>query len=466
MIIKPNPSLVAGRMSKQEMFLSSPADIVIYGGAAGGAKTTSLLWSQARWCKNPKVKGFKGVIFRRTYPMIFNPGSLWDESTKWLPHFGGKAVRGDARWDFAKDCTMVFRHLQHESNVEDWKGAQLAEIGFDELTNFSERMFFYFLSRARSTCGVTPSIRATTNPEPGSWVRKLIAWWLDPKTGFAIEERCGVIRWFIRNGNNMVWGDSKEELLPLCDPGQTPKSFTFINSKVHDNVAMMKDDPSYLGNLHALPLYERELLLNGNWNVRRQGGMRFKREWLPIRSAPQGQIIRMVRYWDRASTVPSERNKDPDWTAGVKMFKDSENKYGIAHCKRVQLTPGGVRKTMREMAKLDGTMTELFFEQDPGSAGVAERDGLYEYLSHYAPHAILPSGSKWVRSAGLSAAAEHGMVYLLRGDWNDDFIDEYEAFADEDQLLPGEELGHDDQVDAGAGAFNEISDDTGGRIYG
>ncbi len=452
-------------MSKQEMFLSSPADIVIYGGAAGGAKTTSLLWSQSRWCANPKVRGFQGVIFRRTYPMIFNPGSLWAESEKWLPYFGGTPTRGDARWNFPRGNQMVFRHLQHEANVEDWKGAQLAEIGFDELTNFSERMFFYFLSRARSMCGVRPSIRATTNPDPQSWVKKLISWWLDPKTGLALEERCGVIRWFIRDGDKMLWGDSYEELKQFCKPGMEPKSLTFINSKVQDNIALMEGDPAYLGNLHALAQYERELLLNGNWNVRRNAGMRFKRDWLPIRSAPQGQIIRMVRYWDRASTEVSDKNKDPDWTAGVKMFKDSEGKFGVAHCRRDRVTPGGVRKMMREMAILDGSRTELFFEQDPGSAGVAERDGLYEYLAKWAPSATIPSGSKWVRSAGLSSAAEHGLVYLLRGDWNEDFLDEYEAFADEDQLLPGEELGHDDQVDAGSGAFNELADDLGGRIY-
>lgn len=465
MIIRPNESLVPGTPSKQEMFLSCKADICIYGGAAGGAKTTSLLWDQARWCVNPAISNFQGVIFRRTYPMIFNPGSLWDESIKWLPHFQGTPVRGDALWNFPRANRMSFRHLQHATNVEDWKGAQLAVIGFDELTNFTENMFFYFLSRARSMCGVRPYIRATTNPDPVSWVKKLIAWWLDPQTGLAIETRCGVLRWFIRNGDKMIWGDTREELLPLCEFGQEPKSFTFINSKVQDNVAMMKGDPAYLGNLLALPKYERELLLDGNWNTRRTSGMRFKREWFKIRTHPAANVVRTVRYWDRASTEVSEKNKDPDWTAGVKMFKDEDGNYGISHVKRDRLTPGRRNAMMKEVAQLDGQNTELFIEQDPGSAGVAERDGLYSYLAKWAPRAVIPSGSKWVRSAGLSAAAEHGQVYLIKGDWNNDFLDEMEAFCDEDQLLPGEEMGHDDQVDAADGAFNELADDAAPRIY-
>ena len=46
----------------QEMFLSSPADIAIYGGAAGGGKTYALPLECLRHVGNPK---FGVVIFRR-----------------------------------------------------------------------------------------------------------------------------------------------------------------------------------------------------------------------------------------------------------------------------------------------------------------------------------------------------------------------------------------------------------------
>ncbi len=61
----------------QENFLSTSADVAVYGGAAGGGKTFALLLEAAR---HTGKKRFAAVIFRRTYPEIMEPGGLWDES--------------------------------------------------------------------------------------------------------------------------------------------------------------------------------------------------------------------------------------------------------------------------------------------------------------------------------------------------------------------------------------------------
>ena len=57
----------------QEKFLSTPADIAIYGGAAGGGKTFSILMECARNIGNPD---FRAAIFRKTSKQIFNQGGL------------------------------------------------------------------------------------------------------------------------------------------------------------------------------------------------------------------------------------------------------------------------------------------------------------------------------------------------------------------------------------------------------
>src|SRR5215831_3218950 len=71
----------------QTDFLRSPADIVIYGGAAGGGKTVGLIIEPLRYVR--RVVNFTAVFFRRTTPQITNPGGLWDESQNFYPRLGG-----------------------------------------------------------------------------------------------------------------------------------------------------------------------------------------------------------------------------------------------------------------------------------------------------------------------------------------------------------------------------------------
>ncbi|MCK5432117.1 MAG: terminase family protein, partial [Gammaproteobacteria bacterium] len=159
----------------QELFLSSCADIVIFGGGAGGGKTVGILLEGLR---HKDVKGFGVVIFRRTYPEIKNEGSLWDTSAIFYPLIGGEAVESALLWKFKSGTSIRFAHLQHEKDKYDWQGSQIPLIEMDELTHFTESQFFYLMSRNRSTCGVKPYIRATCNPDADSWVARFIDWWI------------------------------------------------------------------------------------------------------------------------------------------------------------------------------------------------------------------------------------------------------------------------------------------------
>ena len=199
----------------QEKFLATPADICIYGGAAGGGKTYGLLLSALRY-KN--VKGFGCTIFRKNYKQIFAQGGLWDEAQKMYHGINGAQRKiSDGTWSFRdKDGNEVskvsFAHIERSEELDNWQGAQICEIGFDELTHFSEEIFFYMLSRNRSTCGVRPFVRATCNPDADSWVAKFISWWIDQDTGYPIPERSGLIRYMIRRDEVVYWADTREEL--------------------------------------------------------------------------------------------------------------------------------------------------------------------------------------------------------------------------------------------------------------
>ncbi len=145
-------------------------------------------------------------------------------------------------------------------------------------TGNSSNMFFYLLSRNRSTSGIKPYVRATCNPDPESWVAKLIEWWIDQETGFPIPERDGVVRFFMKNGSSYVWGDSKAEVLEKSgfildklaeksniNPEEFVKSITFVSGNIYQNEELLKVNPGYLANLHSQDEATRSSLLDGNW---------------------------------------------------------------------------------------------------------------------------------------------------------------------------------------------------------
>jgi len=84
---------------------------------------------------------------------------------------------GDLEWTWPRAGKIKFSHLQFDTTVYDWRGAQITLICFNELTYITAHQFFYMVSRKRSTCGVRPYIRATCNPDADSWVAEFLARW-------------------------------------------------------------------------------------------------------------------------------------------------------------------------------------------------------------------------------------------------------------------------------------------------
>lgn len=440
---------LAPQAGPQTAFMSTLADIAIYGGAAGGGKSYSLLLEPLRHYDNPL---FGGVIFRRNSTQVRNEGGLWDESANIYSLFGAHPREASLEWTFPSKMRMKFAHLEYEKSVLDWQGTSIPFIGFDELTHFTEKQFFYMMSRNRSTSGVTPYIRATTNPDPDSWVRNFISWWIG-KDGLAIPERSGVLRWFIRIDDKFIWADSKEEIYEQYGRGidVQPKSVTFIASKLQDNAILMEKDPGYYANLLAQNRVDRARLLDGNWDVRAIAGMLFQRQWFPIVDSVPPGWIQIVRFWDRAATKPNEVNKDPDWTRGLLLYKYPNNKYCVADLRSMRDTPGQVKTFIIQTAAFDGHAVRIVSQQDPGSAGVLEKDDFISSLAGFDVHTMLTSKDKLTRAKPVSAQAEARNIMVLRAPWNKDFFDELESFSDNDK-----DYKHDDIVDVLSGAFNQM----------
>ena len=207
----------------QELFLKNDSDICIYGGSAGGGKTFSLLLDFLRHYHNKEAGA---VCFRRTSPQVRNEGGLWDTSKKIYSLLGAEPKESILTWKFPSGCKLKFGHLEYEKNVLDWQGSQIPIIYFDELTHFTEKQFWYMLSRNRSISSIKPYIRATTNPSSKSWVKKLIEWYLLPN-GQPDLQKSGIKRYFIRVDDKIIWSECFNDLKKQY-PASIPKSFTFI----------------------------------------------------------------------------------------------------------------------------------------------------------------------------------------------------------------------------------------------
>lgn len=398
------------------------------------------------------VKGFGGVIFRRTSPQIRNEGGLWDTSEQLYPMVGFYPKESTLEWEHPDSgVTIKFAHIQYEKDKYDWDGSQIPFIGFDELIHFTESQFFYLLTRNRSLCGVKPYVRAGTNPDVDSWVAKLIAWWIDqdetsPNYGLPIPERAGVVRWFVRVNETLVWADSREELHEQY-PAIPAKSLTFIPAKLQDNAILMKENPEYLANLMAQSRVERERLLGGNWKIRPTAGLFFQRGWFPIiEAAPPAKLT--CRYWDLAGTeAPDESDAGgPAWTAGVRMSRSLRGGYVIEHVARERLSPFGVENMIKNMAEQDGPNVWQVLERDPGQAGKYQGQAYSRLLDgHRVYITAVPKKSKEERVTQFSAQCESGNISVVRNSaWNESLFLELEQFPDGP---------YKDQVDAAGGAY-------------
>ena len=444
-VIKPQPG-------PQEQFLSTEADICIYGGAAGGGKTYALLLEPIRHINNGR---FGCVIFRKNSGQITNTGGLWDTSYQLYPFLGGKPTKTPApKWVFPSGMKVTFAHMALESDMYSWQGSQIPLICFDELTHFSKQQFFYMLSRNRSDSGVRGYIRATTNPDADSWVAEFISWWWDPKTGYPIPERSGKLRWMLRLDDVIYWEDSPEQLVEKygCDQ-EDPKSVTFIPSSITDNKVLLANDPGYMASLKALPLVERERLLGGNWKIRPAAGLYFKRADANLIEELPKNIVKWVRAWDLAATEDRENVKGSDgpaYTAGVLIGKTKDGKYVIADVVNKRLSANDVRKTVKNTAivdKIKYKRVRIRMSQDPGQAGKEQKEQYIKMLSGFNVHFEKESGDKVTRAEPFSAQWEAGNVSVLLAPWTEEYLGQLESFPDSK---------FKDMVDSSANGFNEI----------
>jgi predicted phage terminase large subunit-like protein len=374
---------------------------VLYGGAAGGGKSDWLLMSALQYVT---VSSYSAIIFRRSFRDLALPGALMDRSKQWLMPTDAVWKGQENCWEFPSGAKLAFGYLDTDIDKYRYQSAEFQSIGFDEVTQFEEDKYRYLFSRLRRLKNSHVPLRMRAASNPGGighdWVKQRF----------------------------MIEGLEHNRI--------------FISAKLTDNEYI--DQESYVKSLNNLDPITRRQYLDGDWTAK-HGGSIFQREWFTIVDA-YPQECKLARYWDKAATKPKASNKDPDYTVGVKLG-EFRGIYYIVDIKRIRGNPAETELLIKQTAELD-LHTKTYMEQEPGSSGVEAIDHYNrEVLKGFAFYGIKTTGPKAERAAPVASAAEAGNIKLVRGTWNNTFLDELEGFP------IGE---HDDQVDALSGAFNQL----------
>jgi len=175
--------------------------------------------------------------------------------------------------------------------------------------------------------------------------------------------------------------------------------------------------------------------------VPRQGAM-FKVGEMKLEDDIPSEIIRSIRYWDKAGTEDGGKR-----TAGVLMHELKGGTFFIESVVTGQWAVENREANIKSTAIADGYSVKIWVEQEPGSGGKESAEATIKNLRGFSVEAEKPTGEKDVRAEPFAIQVAKGNVSLLRASWNNRYIDELRFF-------PKGEFA--DQVDASSGAFNKL----------
>lgn len=300
----------------QQRALITPAQEILYGGAAGGGK--SYLIRVASIVYSLEVPGLITYLFRRTFKEVLanhvhTPGGYL-EMLKGLIEAGDcDYSKSDYSFTFYNGSRIQLAHAQYESDIYTHQGAQIGLLMLDEATHFTPTMVRFIRSRVRLGSlvvpekwkGLFPRILYTANPG-------------------------GVGHHYFKS-NFVDMGAGHVFTAPEDEGGMTRE---YVPAKVDDNKVMMQNDPEYKARLKGMgDTAIVEAMLNGDWEIVSSGGIadlwRSRYHVLPPFKIPKSWKI--DRGYDYGSSKP----------AAYVMFAESDGTEFEDHLGRTCWVPAG-----------------------------------------------------------------------------------------------------------------------------
>jgi predicted phage terminase large subunit-like protein len=396
----------------------------LYGGAAGGAKSSALLMAAAADVETP---GYSALILRESFTDLNQADALIPRSREWWGDTPARYSERDHRWTFPSGATITFGYLERDPHVYQYQGAALQFVGVDELTQHTEFRYTYLSSRIRRPSygplsRVPLRLRGATNPgnKGHEWVKKRFL---------------------------------PSDFLRSKDPAKFDTTWYhrdrfFVPSRLEDNPSL--DAALYDSQSLALLLpVVRQQLREGDWQAHEGGHI--KREWFQHYD-DLGDAYYISHTHELAKHEWCQVVVCVDPAGGE---SDSADYTAIVVC---AITPLGsilVVEVVRErlaVEKIVPRLAEVCRRRRPAYVGIEGNFAQSQYVRQARQTPGIPTvqqldpggNSKLVRATPLIVRCQAGGVFLPRdAPWLDDFTGELTAFTGDEKLDA-----HDDQVDA------------------
>jgi hypothetical protein len=220
---------------KQQLFLTDTHKFVDFGGARGGGKSWAV---RAKGVLNAyDYPGIQQMIIRSTYPELQKNHiqplcdmlRVYDADRKQR-----LASYNDQKKTlvFPNGSRIYFGYCDNDKDVARYQGTEVDVLFIDEATQQTEERIKKLIAIVRGVNSFPKQVFFTCNPGgPGhGWVKRLF-----------IDRQ--------------------------YEEGENPDDYSFIQSLVTDNEALMRANPDYIKQLEALPPKLRDAWLNGNWEI-------------------------------------------------------------------------------------------------------------------------------------------------------------------------------------------------------
>lgn len=213
---------------KQKLFLSDQHRYIAFGGARGGGKSWSVRVKAVLLAF--RYAGIKQMIMRRTYP------ELYANHIKPLLQMllQGTYKYNDSKKEviFPNGSSILFRYCNNDKDLLNYQGTEVDILYIDEATQFTEEQYKILIACVRGVNSFPKRVYLTCNAGGigHQWVKRLF-------------------------------------ITKSYKDGEKPEEYSFIQSLVTDNKALLKEQPEYISQLEALPPKLREAWLYGNWDI-------------------------------------------------------------------------------------------------------------------------------------------------------------------------------------------------------